>query len=44
MSPNALEEKATQRKARSDRQRSLPGGGLAALPGRPSGTNGEQPL
>jgi len=28
----------------SDGQRSLPGGGLAALPGRPSGVNGEQPL
>jgi hypothetical protein len=33
-SPNALEQKATQRKAMSDRQRSLPVAGLAALPGR----------
>jgi len=33
-SPNDLEEKATQREAMSDRQRSLPVAGLAALPGR----------
>jgi hypothetical protein len=33
-SPNALEQKATQRKAMSDRHRSLPGTSLPALPQR----------